>query len=83
MYPVLSGRCNRYGLMDTVLYPMVVNKLREYDSAFPKIEENISFNLLNAENNWKLTRDETSYYFTLGYTLSYAIDDNKTDENDE
>ena len=65
------------------LYPMVVNKLREYDSAFPKIEENISFNLLNAENNWKLTRDETSYYFTLGYTLSYAIDDNKTDENDE
>ncbi|SFL74616.1 CRISPR-associated protein, Csh1 family [Methanobrevibacter olleyae] len=66
------------------LYPMVLNKLREYDSAYPKLEQSISLNLLNAENNWKLTRDETSYYFTLGYTLAYAISNNKeNNQNDK
>lgn len=55
------------------LYPMVLNKLREYDKAVPDLEENISLNLLNSEKNWKLTRDETSYYFVLGYTLSFNI----------
>lgn len=55
------------------LYPMVINKLREYNSVYITLEENIAFNLLNAEDNWELTRDETSYYFSLGYTLSYSI----------
>ena len=63
------------------LYPMVLNKLREYDKAVPDLEENISLNLLNSEKNWKLTRDETSYYFVLGYTLSFNI--TKDEENDE
>jgi CRISPR-associated protein Csh1 len=62
------------------LYPMVFNKLREYGTAYPNLEENISTNLLYAENNWKLTRDEISYYFVLGYTLAYAINDKKTKE---
>ena len=59
------------------LYPMVFSKLREYDSAYPVLEENISANLMHAENNWKLSRDEISYYFVLGYTLAYAVNDKK------
>lgn len=55
------------------LYPMVLNKLREYDKAYLELEENISLNLLNSEKNWKLSRDETSYYFVLGYTLSFNV----------
>ena len=55
------------------LYPMVLNKLREYDKAYPDLEEKISLNLLNSEKNWKLSRDETSYYFVLGFTLSFNV----------
>ena len=65
------------------LYPMVFNKLREYDTAYPNLEENISANLLYAEDNWKLTRDEISYYFVLGFTLAYAINDKKTTKKEE
>ena len=55
------------------LYPMVLNKLREYDKAYPDLEEKISLNLLDSEKNWKLSRDETSYYFVLGFTLSFNV----------
>ena len=52
------------------LYPMVINKLREYDAGYMKdLEEEISENLARSENDWKLNRDETSYYFVLGFTL--------------
>lgn len=52
------------------LYPMVINKLREYGAGYMiNLEEEISLNLAKAENNWKLNRDETSYYFVLGFTL--------------
>lgn len=51
------------------LYPMVINKLREYNVAYINLEEDISLNLAKSENNWKLNRDETSYYFVLGFTL--------------
>lgn len=66
------------------LYPMVLNKLREYGKAYPDLEENISLNLLNSEKNWKLTRDETSYYFVLGFTLSFNVTkkDEKEDETE-
>ena len=58
------------------LYPMVVNKLREYNLTYAYLEEEISKNLAKSENNWKLNRDETSYYFVLGYTL-YNYDKNE------
>lgn len=52
------------------LYPMVINKLQEYNAGYMKnLEEEISNNLAKSENNWKLNRDETSYYFVLGFTL--------------
>jgi len=52
------------------LYPMVINKLREYKAAYPNLEELISINILKSNGNWKLSRDETSFYFVLGFTLN-------------
>lgn len=67
------------------LYPMVLNKLQEYKRghAYADLQEQISINLISAENNWNLTRDETSYYFVLGYTLAFAIGNDDVEENDE
>lgn len=66
------------------VYTMVINKLREYDRAYPNIEEEISLNLLKSEDNWNLNKDETSYYFVLGFTLGGKINLNKeeVDENE-
>jgi CRISPR-associated protein Csh1 len=63
------------------LYPKLINKLREYDVGYIKIEEDISKNLALAENDWKLNRDETSYYFVLGFTL-YNFDKSEEKEDD-
>lgn len=64
------------------LYPMVINKLREYDAGYMKdLEEEISINLAKSENNWNLNKDETSYYFVLGFTL-YNFDKNEEKEVD-
>ena len=65
------------------LYPMVINKLREYDIAYINIEEEISLNLAKSENNWKLNRDETSYYFVLGFTLPNFDKNEKEDDKNE
>lgn len=64
------------------LYPMVINKLREYDAGYMiNLEEKISKNLAQSENDWKLSRDETSYYFVLGFTL-FNLDKNKDNDGD-
>lgn len=59
------------------VYTMAVNKLREYDKAYPSIEEELTYNLLKSEDNWKLNKDETSYYFVLGFTIGNKIQLNK------
>ena len=56
-----------------IVYTRVISKLREYDKAYPHIEEEITLNLLKSENNWKLNKDETSYYFVLGFTMGGRI----------
>lgn len=64
------------------LYPRVINKLREYDAGYMKdLEEQISINLAMSENDWHLNRDETSYYFALGFTL-YNFDKIEEKEDD-
>ena len=52
------------------LYPMVINKLNEYKVAYSELAQDISINLLETNKNWNLSRDETSFYFVLGYTLN-------------
>ncbi|PKL73710.1 MAG: hypothetical protein CVV29_02065 [Methanobacteriales archaeon HGW-Methanobacteriales-2] len=59
------------------LYPMIINKLREYKAAYPDLEELISVNLLKSNKNWKLSGDETSFYFVLGFTLNGLFKQNK------
>ena len=61
---------------------MVINKLREYNVAYLELEENISKNLINSEGNWKLNRDETSYFFVLGFTIPYFKKNNNEKEGD-
>lgn len=65
------------------LYPMVLNKLQAYKKWFKykDLEEEISINLINSENNWNLSRDETSYYFVLGFTLAYEFDNLNNEDN--
>ncbi|MDR0912029.1 MAG: TIGR02556 family CRISPR-associated protein [Methanobrevibacter sp.] len=66
------------------LYPMVINKLNEYKIAYTELSEEISQNLVLAEDNWKLNRDKTSYYFILGYTLFNLYDrPKKVNDNNE
>ena len=65
------------------LYPMVINKLNEYKIAYTELYQEISENLLKSTNNWKLTRDETSFYFILGYTLFRLYKKPKKEHNDE
>lgn len=66
------------------LYPMVINKLQEYGAGyFRDIEEEISINLAKAENDWKLNRDNTSYFFVLGFTLPNFDKDKKEDDLNE
>lgn len=53
------------------LYPKIINKLREYNvyKAYDELEKDVSKLLCESENIWNLNRDETSYFFTLGYVL--------------
>ncbi len=51
------------------LYPVLINEIRKYDAIFKDLEEEASISLLKSEDNWNITNDESSFYFTLGYTL--------------
>ena len=52
------------------LYPVMINEIRKYDAIFK--EEETSISLLKSDKNWNISDDETSFYFTLGYTLGSA-----------
>lgn len=55
------------------VFTMVISKLTEYNALYNKqnkaLENEISMNLIEADNNWNLKRDEVSYYFVLGFTI--------------
>lgn len=66
------------------LYPMVIDKLYQYDANYyAELEKEITKNLAEASDNWDLNRDETSYFFVLGFTLPDYDKINEGDENDE
>ena len=65
------------------LLPEIIQKLREYKVAYSRLEKAIAETFIDAENSgWKLTNDETSYFFTLGMTLApiFKITEEKVDE---
>lgn len=64
------------------LLPQIIEKLREYKVSYSDLEQLTSEYLLNAENDgWDISKDEISYYFTLGLNLG-GIFKVKGDENE-
>ena len=64
------------------LLPQMIEKLREYKVVYPWLEKLTSDYLLKAENNgWDISKDEISYYFTLGLNLG-GLFKVKGDENE-
>jgi len=57
-------------------------KLRQYQKAYPDLEEVAGIHLAAAEGKWSSTKDEISYFFALGMTLSKVIA-YKSDEEKE
>lgn len=58
------------------LLPKVQNKLEEYksfDKGKREIAEAVSFYLLEAGNNWKLSNDEINFFFASGMNLVNEI----------
>ncbi|OED29725.1 TM1802 family CRISPR-associated protein [Methanosphaera sp. WGK6] len=64
------------------LYPVMINEIRKYDAIFKELEEEASISLLKSDKNWNINDEETSFYFTLGYTLGSAPN-YKRDINDK
>lgn len=66
------------------IYPQIINKLREYDVIYPDIEEEISTNFLLADDeNSVLKKEEISYYFTLGFTLTNLYSNKKSNKESD
>ena len=64
------------------LLPQIIEKLREYKKAYSNLEQLTSEYLLKTEENgWDISKDEISYYFTLGLNLG-GIFKGKGDENE-
>lgn len=51
------------------LFEKAVGKLGEYRRSYPTLEKIVGKYLSEAGKEWKLSKDEISYYFTLGLTL--------------
>lgn len=65
------------------LFRETIQKLREYKVAYTSLEKGTAKMFIDAENSgWKLTNDETSYFFTLGMTLApiFKVTEEKVDE---
>lgn len=64
-------------------YPEAVDKLRQYEMILPGLEEKTSKYMMDAEKDgedWGLTNNQASYYFTLGYTLNKLSKNNKKED---
>lgn len=51
------------------LFEKAVGKLGEYKMSYPTLEKIVGKYLSEAGKDWKMSKDEISYYFTLGLTL--------------
>lgn len=82
----LKGLKMRESLIKKLL-PEIQNKLEEYGkNYYGQLEEIISEHFVQAGENWKLSNDEISFYFTLGMNLSKnfkAENEKKEGENNE
>jgi CRISPR-associated protein Csh1 len=66
------------------LLPEIQNKLEEYDSNYYRdLETLASEYFIQAQNDWRLSRDEISFYFALGMNLSKYFRTEKEEKEDE
>jgi CRISPR-associated protein Csh1 len=66
------------------LLPDIQNKLEEYDSNYYQdLETLASEYFIQAQDDWDLSRDEVSFYFSLGMNLSKYFRTEKEEEKDE
>ncbi|MGB9881797.1 MAG: TIGR02556 family CRISPR-associated protein [Methanomassiliicoccales archaeon] len=59
-----------------------ITKLRQYKKAYPDLEEAAGIYLAAAEGKWNSTKDELSYFFALGMTLSKVLGYKMDEENE-
>lgn len=71
----------------TALFPKIQNKLEEYGKNYYRgLETLISQYMIQAGEEWRISKDEISFYFTLGMNLAYLFRSEREEEktiNDE
>lgn len=66
------------------LLPEIQNKLEEYgENYYRKLEEIIAAYIVRANNDWRITNDEISFFFVLGMNLSNNFKTEKKQNNEE
>lgn len=66
------------------LFPKVQNKLEEYGKNYYRgLEQLIARHMVQAGEDWKMSKDEISFYFTMGMNLAYLFKAKKEDEEPE
>lgn len=68
----------------SALLPEIQNKFEEYNKNYYKeLEKLASEYLIQAGNDWGLSKDEVSFYFVLGMNLASYLKQSKEVKNDE
>ncbi|MBP2133626.1 CRISPR-associated protein Csh1 [Methanomicrobium sp. W14] len=66
------------------LLPQIENKLTEYKKNYYRdLEEKISVHMIGAGENWKIPKDEISYYFVLGMNLADLFKREKEEKSED
>jgi CRISPR-associated protein Csh1 len=66
------------------LFPEIQNKFEEYKkNYYRELQKLASEYLIQAGNDWKISKDEVSFYFVLGMNLANYLKQNKEVKNDE
>jgi len=81
-------RSKLYGLvLDEIkvkkIFGNAVSKLAEYRRSYPMLEKITGKYLSEAGKEWKSSKDEISYYFTLGLTLGSIFTVKEKKDNDK
>lgn len=64
------------------LFPKIQNKLEEYGKNYYRgLEQLVSQHMVQAGEEWKMSKDEISFYFTLGMNLAYLFKAQKEDKS--
>ena len=66
------------------LLPQIQNKLEEYKANYYRdLEQLISSSMIEAGNDWRLSKDEIAFYFVLGMNLANQIATKKQEDGGE